>query len=54
MSWPTLEDIDDSISTPGVVGFTSAARNADVLLEQWGVDRSRSILIGILERKIEV
>jgi hypothetical protein len=30
----------------GVVGYTSAGFNAEKLLEQWDVDRNRSILIG--------
>jgi hypothetical protein len=46
VKWPTFEDIDSSIDTPGVVGYTSAGFNAEKLLEQWDVDRNRSILIG--------
>jgi hypothetical protein len=51
VKWPTLEDIDPQTETPGVVGYTSAEYNADKLLEQWGVDRKRSILIGSLVRQ---
>ena len=51
VKWPTLEDIDPPTDTPGVVGYTSAEYNANKLLEQWGVDRKRSILIGSLVRE---
>jgi hypothetical protein len=51
VKWPTLEDIDSPTDTPGVVGYTSAEYNANKLLEQWNVDRSRSTLIGSLVRE---
>lgn len=51
VKWPTFEDIDPPTDTPGVVGYTSAEYNANKLLEQWGVDRKRSILIGSLVRE---
>jgi len=46
VKWSTFEDIDTPTDTPGVVGKISAEYNANKLLEQWGVDRERSILIG--------
>ena len=51
MKWPDFLDIDPQIETPGVVGYTSAEYNANKLLEQWGVERRRSILIGSLVRQ---
>jgi hypothetical protein len=49
--WPTLEDLEPTTDTPGVVGYTSAEYNANKVLEQWGVDRGRSILIGSVVRE---
>lgn len=53
VKWPSFEDIDSPSNTPGVVGYTSAEYNANKLLEQWRVDRMRSILIGSLVREEE-
>ena len=51
VKWPDFHDIDPPIETPGVVGYTSAEYNANKLLEQWGVNRKRSILIGSVVRQ---
>lgn len=48
--WPDFNDIEPLIETPGVVGCMSAEYNASRLLEQWGVNHDRSILIGSLIR----
>jgi hypothetical protein len=49
VSFPSLEDVGDPISTPGVVGYMSVPEHIQTLLKaQWGVDHSTSIFIGLV------
>jgi hypothetical protein len=50
VTWPALTDIAPVCDAPGTVGMNSAYPNVNKVLEQWGVDRERSTLIGLRER----
>lgn len=51
VSWPTLEDIPPVNDSPGVVTYTRAWEIVGDALRQWGIDRDRSIFIGLRERE---
>ena len=53
VTWPALKDIEPISDTPGTVALDSAYPYVNKILEQWGIDRERSILIGIVETKAE-
>jgi hypothetical protein len=47
VKWPSLEDIEPIVDSPGTVGYVSAYRNVTKILEGWGINREESILIGL-------
>jgi hypothetical protein len=50
VKFPSFEDCDVTVDTPGNVGLSAAYENINTLLRnRWGIERERSILIGILE-----
>jgi hypothetical protein len=49
--WPTLEDIPPISESPGVTGLARAWEIVNGALRQWGIERERSIFIGIRDRK---
>lgn len=49
VKWPGLEDIPPVSDSPGTVGWNSAYPTINKVLEQWGINRERSILIGLRE-----
>lgn len=51
VKWPTLEDIPPANDSPGVTTYASAWEIVNGALQQWGIDRERSILIGIRDRE---
>jgi hypothetical protein len=51
VSWPKLEDIPPATETPGVVALASAWELVNKALRQWGIERGRSIFIGIRDRQ---
>jgi hypothetical protein len=52
VSWPKLEDIPPATETPGVVALASAWELVNKALRQWGIERERSIFIGIRDRQV--
>ena len=51
VKWPTLEDIPPATDSPGLVEYAVAYDRVDKALEQWNIDRERSVLIGIRDSK---
>jgi len=51
VKWPTLEDIPPLNDSPGVTGFERAWDIVNGALRQWGIERERSIFIGIRDRE---
>lgn len=50
VKWPTLEDIPPVNDSPGVVAYASAYEITNSALKQWGIDREKSIVIGLRDR----
>lgn len=51
VKFPSLEDIEPVVDTPGNVGLAAAYENISQLVKkQWNVERDRSELIGVHER----
>jgi hypothetical protein len=51
VSWPKLEDIPPINDSPGVTSYASAWEIVNGALRQWGIDRERSIFIGVRDRE---
>jgi hypothetical protein len=50
LKWPTLEDIHPPTDTQGAVSFEFAYEAVNSALRHWGIEREKSIVIGIRER----
>ena len=52
VTFPALADFGKAIQTPCIVGLAVAPeKSAELLKNQFTIDRNRSILIGVRERK---
>jgi hypothetical protein len=51
VKWPTLEDIPPANDTPGVTTYARAWEIVNGALRKWGIDRERSIFIGVRDRE---
>lgn len=51
VKWPTLEDIPPTKDSPGVMTYGRAWEIVNGALRQWGIDRARSIFIGVRDRE---
>jgi hypothetical protein len=51
VKWPTLEDILPVNDSPGVTAKASAWEIVNGALRQWGIERDRSIFIGLRDRE---
>jgi hypothetical protein len=51
VKWPTFEDIPPVNDSPGVTGYASAWEIVNGALRQWGIERDRSIFIGVRDRE---
>lgn len=51
VKWPTLEDIPPMTDSPGVTTYASSWEIVNGALRQSGIDRERSIIIGIRDRE---
>jgi len=51
LTWPDFQDKGTAVQTPGVVGLEAAWGHINRILNGWGIDRERSVFIGVRDRK---